>query len=206
MSHSSSRSNPLPQPHFIKLPQSSDANKVAFTLENVFSKEECRELVVKTEERGYIPALVNVGGGQEVVMQDVRNNDRCIIDDVGLATTIFERVKHTIPQVFKGRQVISLNERLRFLRYTVGQKFEPHMDGTYVRPNGETSMITLQLYLNEGCEGGSTAFLDWNEKNFVEVVPKIGQELIFQHDILHCGAKVTKGTKYVMRTDIMYTK
>ena len=199
-------SSKKPQPHFIKLPQASDAGKVAFTLEKVFSKEECQQLVVMTEERGYIPALINVGGGREVLMQDVRNNDRCIIDDVALAATIFERVKHTIPEVFKGRKVVSLNERLRFLRYKPGQKFEPHMDGTYERPNGERSMITLQLYLNEGCEGGSTVFLDWNEKNHEEVVPKIGQVLIFQHDILHCGAEVRQGVKYVMRTDIMYSK
>jgi len=199
-------SKPLPQPHFIKLPEPSDAGKIAFTLENVFSKKECEGLIALTEERGYLPALINIGGGREQLMQDIRNNDRCIVDDVALAAAIFERVKHTIPEVFRGRKVVSLNERLRFLRYHPGQKFEPHMDGTYVRPNGERSMITLQLYLNEGCEGGSTTFLDINQVRPVEVVPKIGQVLIFQHDILHSGAEVTQGVKYVMRTDIMYSK
>lgn len=31
-----------------------------------------------TEKVGYVPALVNVGGGRQKLMPDVRNNDRCI--------------------------------------------------------------------------------------------------------------------------------
>ena len=163
-------------------------------------------MIARTEERGYIEAKVNIGGGREMVMKDVRNNDRCIIDDTELANIIWERVKHVVPQTFKGRTVVGLNERLRFLRYYPGQRFEPHMDGLYVRKNGERSHLTLQLYLNNNCEGGTTRFLDWDEESFVDVVPEVGQILIFQHDILHAGAEVTQGVKYCVRTDVMYRK
>lgn len=53
--------------------------------------------------------------------------------------------------------------RLRFLKYDQHEYFKPHYDGTYVRRYGsrmgETSQLTLLLYLNEEYEGGCTTFL-----------------------------------------------
>jgi hypothetical protein len=43
-------------------------------------------------------------------------------------------------------------------------------------------------------------------KKKIDVVPKCGRVLIFQHrDLLHSGDDVEDGVKYTMRTDIMYT-
>jgi len=36
------------------------------------------------------------------------------------------------------------------------------------------------------------------------VLPKTGTALIFNHDTLHEGRPVTMGTKYIIRTEIMY--
>ena len=58
-----------------------------------------------------------------------------------------------------GYRAVGLNERLSFLRYDPGDYCKPHNDGNYLRndPNdpryGEVSMVTFQLYLNEGFEG-----------------------------------------------------
>jgi hypothetical protein len=41
------------------------------------------------------------------------------------------------------------NLRLRFLKYNPGEYFAPHMDGMYMRENGERSFVTIQLYLNQ---------------------------------------------------------
>ncbi|EFA79875.1 hypothetical protein PPL_06695 [Heterostelium album PN500] len=187
---------------------------IAFTLENVFSKEECQEWIALTEKQGYEPALVNIGYGRQALMTDVRNNDRCIIDSEEMANKIFERIKHLLPAVIKNNNMIELNERLRFLRY-VGkdQKFEPHEDGTYLRTDGpkkgDRSLVTLQLYLNDPEEGGATTFFvgsGWDDENRVPVNPKAGMVLVFQHRLLHEGSPCTKGIKYVMRTDIMYRR
>jgi len=190
----------------IELP--SGQKKLAFVLENVYSPQECEEMIRLTEAKGYEPALVNIGGGRQMLMTDYRNSDRCIIDDEIMADGIFQRIKKYIPGDFKHCQLRSLNERLRFLRYDPGQYFASHRDGTYVRESGpkcgERSCITVQLYLNGGFEGGSTTFLSNDERERVEVVPKPGLVLIFQHDILHEGSAVTKGRKYSMRTDVMY--
>ena len=75
--------------------------------------------------------------------------------------------------------------------------------GSYRRPDGsEQSFITIQLYLNEGFEGGNTTFFSGSEE--IGVVPKIGRVLVFQHDLPHEGSLLVQGTKYTMRTDIMY--
>jgi hypothetical protein len=110
----------------VPLPNTTDAGKLAFILLNVFTPEECSEWIKLTEERGYSPALVNMGS-HEVLMTDFRNNDRCIIDDVHMANILFERIKSYLPNIWEGYKIVGLNERLRFLRYDPGQKFEQHM-------------------------------------------------------------------------------
>ncbi|EGG20192.1 hypothetical protein DFA_07312 [Cavenderia fasciculata] len=184
-----------------------ESKLLAFTVDDVFTKEECDEWIALTEKTGYEQAMVNVGNGRQVLMTDVRNNDRCIIDSDDMANKIYKRIEHLIPDEINGRHKISLNERLRFLRYTPGQKFEPHHDGSYVRETGpkkgEQSYLTIQLYLNDACKGGETTFF-LNRKEY-HVVPKPGMVLIFQHNILHQGSEVVGGIKFVMRSDIMYS-
>jgi hypothetical protein len=109
----------------VSLPNKDDAGKLAFILLNVFTPEECQQWIQLTEERGYSPALINMGT-QQSLRTDVRNNDRCMIDDVEMAQKIFERIKSYLPNVWKKYQLVGLNERLRFLRYGPGEKFEPH--------------------------------------------------------------------------------
>ena len=87
------------------------------------------------------------------------------------------------------------------IQYTRGPEFGPKA--------GEASYITVQLYLNDKFKGGSTRFLSGSVKNpgtrYYDVKPKVGSVLIFDHDILHEGSEVKNGTKYSVRTDIMYT-
>lgn len=93
-----------------------------------------------------------------------------------------------------------------------------HCDGSYVTPSGdEISYYTLHLYLNEPAPaapgektgGGATRFhsLSWDDKRYLDVQPKVGRVLIFQHrNLLHSGDDVIRGTKYTLRTDLMYMK
>jgi len=180
---------------------------VSFALYEVFSDKECDELIKLSEDKGYEAALLNIGGGRQVYRPDVRNNDRCIIDDEALAEKFWQKIKDYIPQTIGNFDVVGLNERLRFLRYDPGQSFQAHQDGCYYResgPNkGDRSYVTIQIYLNEGFEGGETTFFD--EQNMpIPFVPKKGSVLIFQHDMMHEGSALVKGRKYTIRTDVMY--
>ncbi|XP_041367113.1 probable prolyl 4-hydroxylase 8 [Gigantopelta aegis] len=182
-------------------------NKLAFILHNVFTKEECEAFIKKTEEMGYEQALLNVGGGRQTLRTDIRNSSRCIWDSQEQVDIIWKKIQPFVPPVFKGHTVCGLNERLRFLRYDPGDYFKPHYDGAYVRENGEGSLITLMWYLNEGFKGGNTTFFYHGaDPKGVPCVPKTGSVLIFQHDILHEGSMLSKGRKYSVRTDIMYSK
>lgn len=193
-------------------------DRLAFVLENVFSEQECQELIDLSESKGYEPALVNVGYGQQVRMPDYRNNDRVIMDDEALADRFYQRIKAYIPQRKDHRDALGLNERLRFLRYDPGQKFEPHHDGMYMRSPkdvqgrpgyegrvGERSLITIQIYLNEGFEGGETRFINTKTREVSDCVPKTGLVLVFQQKgLLHEGCALVKGRKYTIRTEVMY--
>jgi len=131
------------------------------------------------------------------------------VDSIEKAEWLWDRLKDYIPDTWKCYEVAGLNERLsllRFLKYSDGQYFKPYMDGQYRRPDGsEASYITVQLYLNGGFKGGETTFLSSKSSDEdVAVVPKAGRVLLFQHDILHEGSTLISGTKYAMRTDVMY--
>jgi hypothetical protein len=56
------------------------------------------------------------------------------------------------------------------------------------------------VYLNEGFGGGTTRFHDFD----IDVRPRTGHALLFQHRLLHEGCEVASGTKYVLRSDVMY--
>ncbi|XP_048242162.1 uncharacterized protein LOC124137987 isoform X2 [Haliotis rufescens] len=187
----------------VDLPEDSK-HKLAFVLENVLSPEECQWFIEKTEKKGYKRALIKLGGGQEVA-HEVRNSSRYMWDSRKVSKKLWSRVKTYVPEVFKGRRALGLNERLRFLRYEPGEYFRIHKDGIYTRKNMERSYITVQMYLNEGFQGGCTTFFSSDALQKVPVVPKKGSALIFQHDILHEGSEVMEGLKYAIRTDVMYS-
>ncbi|KAK0636164.1 hypothetical protein B0T17DRAFT_587418 [Bombardia bombarda] len=108
-----------------------------------------------------------------------------------------------------------VNQRMRFLRYGKGQFFRPHCDGVYSETADERTietLFTVHLYLNsckaEGGDelvGGATSFFSSDEKRKMDVNCKAGRVLIFQHRrVKHSGDDVVKGTKYSMRTDVLY--
>ena len=194
----------------VPLPSPRDASKLAIVVKNVFSQEECKAMIKDTECAGYDKALVNAGGGRQVLNTDYRKSSRCIVDSVEQAAEIWRRVKDYVPASWNHRgelwNVVGLNERLRFLRYSPGDFFSPHFDGTYQRENGDQSFITIQLYLNEDFKGGATTFLDIDSDAVTAVQPKTGSVLIFQHVIFHSGSIVSKGIKYAVRSDVMYRR
>lgn len=179
--------------------------KLAFILHNVLTIEECQKLIEVSEAKGYEPALLNVGGGHEIPAPSVRNNTRTIIDDEEFVNVLWLRIQSLIPKSFNGYKAIGINERLRFLRYDPGEKFAQHCDGEFLRPGTEeVSKITLQIYLNDKCDGGATTFIGRHGKR-LSVQPKTGSILVFeQHGVLHEGSKVTAGRKYTIRTEVMY--
>jgi hypothetical protein len=168
-----------------------------FTIAGVLSSEECQAYVEWSESLGYETAPVSLAVGA-VVRPDIRNNARVMVDSPERAAQIWSRISDDVPPSVAGRRAVGLNERLRFYRYGPGQRFSPHTDGCYRRANGEESFFTLMIYLNGGARGGETRFEN------VSITPEPGLALIFDHYLLHEGARVLEGQKYVVRSDVMY--
>jgi predicted 2-oxoglutarate/Fe(II)-dependent dioxygenase YbiX len=169
-----------------------------FTVTDFLSSAECDAYVSQSESIGFADAPINAGFGRYVVAKDWRDNTRVVTDDSALAGKIWERAKDYVPEVVDRSRVVGLNERFRFYRYDPGQSFKWHSDGCFRRPNGERSKLTFMVYLNDDFDGGETLF-----ENAV-IKPLKGMALCFAHPLLHEGAKVVRGRKYVLRTDVMY--
>lgn len=193
----------------LDLTQISEPDKLAYLLHNVFTPEECENLIKTSEQAGYSEALVHIGGGRQVLMKGYRDGSRVMIDDTEFVSRLLERISAHLPATFEDEKLLEINERMRFLRYDEGDQFQPHCDASYGRPdNSARTLITLQIYLNEDFEGGETTFLPRRgdrATKCVPVVPKTGMILVFEHNILHEGSLVKGGRKYTIRTDVLYT-
>jgi hypothetical protein len=169
-----------------------------FTVSDFFDASECENYIQLGESRGFGDAPIETALGP-TMMKDVRNNSRVMIDDPELAERVWDRASPYVPTTLAGHRALGVNERFRFYRYDPGQTFRWHRDGYFKRPNHERSRLTLMVYLNDGFEGGETRF----ERALIK--PVKGTALFFIHHLLHEGAEVKRGRKYVLRTDVMYT-
>ena len=170
-------------------------------LKGVFSHDDCLRFIQQAEAFGFEPATINTVTGARFESQ-VRNNDRVIFDSDDLAQAVWRRVALGLPPVWAARGVSGLNERFRFYRYTAEQKFDWHVDGPFERANGERSQLTLLIYLSGGYQGGATTFDV--EGQMIDVHGEEGDVVFFPHRLRHRGSVVTGGTKYMLRSDVMY--
>jgi len=181
-----------------------DPGKVLL-IHDFLSGEECTALIRRSEALNYEPGTV-----ADVIIEQVRNNERVLIDDVTLASDLFNRAERFLPADIEGHKLVEFNERWRFYRYGPGQTFKPHRDGSYMRMKSwEESQLTFMIYLNEGMTGGETRFFADMEqvvqqRPYLSVRPREGMVLAFLHSVWHEGAVVHSGQKYVLRTDVMY--
>jgi predicted 2-oxoglutarate/Fe(II)-dependent dioxygenase YbiX len=169
-----------------------------YTFDGILTPEECREYIAMTEAVGYEAAPISSGHGF-AMRPDIRNNARVMLDDRSRARTLWQRLAELVPQRLSDRRAVGLNERFRFYRYDPGERFSLHRDGAFERRNGEKSLLTFMVYLNDGFAGGTTTFGD------LEIVPVAGMALVFHHFLMHEGSAVTQGRKYVLRSDVMYS-
>ncbi|NOS92066.1 MAG: oxidoreductase, 2OG-Fe(II) oxygenase [Cyclobacteriaceae bacterium] len=168
-----------------------------FTIDSFWTKKQCEDFIAKSESIGYEPATVTTENG-DIIVKEVRNNNRVIYQDIALAESLWQEAKPFAPTKFGNSLAVGLNELFRFYKYLPGQQFKKHRDQSFIRNDREASYFTFMIYLNDGYEGGETTFND------LIIQPQQGTALIFQHDLEHECASVTQGVKYVLRTDIMF--
>jgi hypothetical protein len=161
-------------------------------LDNILSKDECLKLIDYFENQN-----------SHFVDRGIAEYYRVIKDDKEFADKLWNRIKDKIPKEYNGSKIIGLNSYFRFSKYEDGMEFGKHKDGDNQDSNGNRSVYTLNIFLNKEFEGGETIFYDEDDKEIIVAVPEPGRGAIFNTQIVHRGAKVVNGLKYLLRTDIM---
>src|SRR4051812_44677689 len=83
-------------------------------IDGFLAATECNEYIRFSEEKRYEEAAVSTERGA-VMIKDVRNNDRVLLDDPNLAGSLYLTLADVLPQRFDGDwRPVGLNERLRF--------------------------------------------------------------------------------------------
>lgn len=175
------------------------------TATQILTVEECQQIILIAEDKGFVPAAIYTDYFGQEHFSDTRKSHRCIIDSKSFVDILWHRIQSYVPSVWKNGEVcMGLNERLRILRYDPGDEFKPHRDGAYGDPSGAISKLTILIYLNEGYQGGYTAFMNSSESAWIPVTPYTGSIAIQDQELVHFVPPLQAGRKYVIRTDIMY--
>jgi len=171
-----------------------------FVIENFLTHEECDHYIELTKDKVFEEAKINMGGRQ-MMSKGVRNNDRLMIFDHNLAKNLFQKAAEFLLPAHDDYSILDFNEMFRIYKYSPGQRFKMHRDGSYIRNENEKSFYTFLIYLNDDFEGGETEF-----ENLFTVALNKGSALVFYHPLRHEGKTLISGLKYVLRTDVMYSR
>ncbi|KAI0363461.1 hypothetical protein BV20DRAFT_958221 [Pilatotrama ljubarskyi] len=190
-------------------------------IDDLFSPEECKAYVK------FIDGLPLELTPPKKRGEAERVNQRMSITSVDFAQRLYTVLAPHLPEFpypawakrppgATARAPHSLNSNIRVYKYAPGQYFGPHYDDSVRDPEtGAKSEWTLLIYLTgsqDGVEGGETIFYkDQRGKPRETIVPPLtrGTALLHRHGqdcLLHEGSPVTKGTKYVLRSDLMFMK
>jgi predicted 2-oxoglutarate/Fe(II)-dependent dioxygenase YbiX len=116
------------------------------------------------------------------VSQNVHNQMYMLL----LASTIPYAKKHDIDSMY--------HENYNMLKYSGGQEYKAHADGTTATGRA----ISAIVYLNNEFEGGEVEFVNFG----VKIKPEPGMLLLFPstYPYTHIAHPVTSGTKYALVT------
>lgn len=186
--------------------------EVCLLIRGAFDKQFCDRIIDETR-KSFRPAKTHYP-------RSYRNNERQVKEDESLATFLFKEIKNYVPsklkidgisQLEQGEwELRSLNTHIRICRYLPEQYFHKHLDGVYYESIDVQSKLTFMIYLNgtEEYEGGRTLFFSSKVEDIIigEYIPRKGDLIIFDHNLWHSGEEVSSGEKYILRSDILYSR
>ncbi|XP_027366585.1 uncharacterized protein LOC113872903 [Abrus precatorius] len=198
-----------------------------FTVPGFFSSAESKAFIKAAEAIGF----AHQGSLGPAKGEAYRDNDRISVNDSVLADTIWESGLDKLFSDIKirGKVAVGLNPNIRLYRYKVGQRFGRHIDESVNLGDGKRTYYTLLVYLSGGpgelkskpktysskpsdssfdpLVGGETVFYGPRNSTVAEVAPTEGTALLHLHGdkcLLHEARNVTKGVKYVLRSDVVF--
>lgn len=202
----------------------------AFQILNVLSAEECQRLIELTESLGYLEDAA-VSLPRDVRHND---NVVWVVDEQtdGILWQRSREFMTDPNNIFQGKKPVGINARFRFYRYQEGDYFKPHIDGDW--PGSRVidneliadaypdrwSKMTYLVLLSDDFDGGATQFwvnkndptkpaFSAKEANMTDIRTPAGSVLCFPHGrhpmhCLHSSEQITRGVKYIIRTDVLF--
>jgi len=151
-------------------------------------------------ERVYLQKTLDEADKTLRVDDRFRNNDRVTLQEPVLAEKLFQRINDAVDlHNEEGFSPVGCNPRFHVYSYNEpGDQFTLHADQPYIRED-TISFYTVLIYLSDEYEGGE-ALIGGTAK----FKPKAGTAIVFPHYILHGAAPLISGTRYTVRTDVMY--
>lgn len=143
-------------------------------IENAFSKEQCQQLILNFRDK-------------TISLKD-------------LDYSVYHRFDFRDKDLAEKFNVITKNkcsDRFFFTKYTEGGFIKSHQDGHVRIMRNSLSTHTVLLYLNNDYEGGELVIEDLN----LTVKPNQGTVIVMDQTLNHYVNMVTKGEKYILRTD-----
>jgi hypothetical protein len=198
-----------------------------FTTGPLLSPEECQTWIKKAEhvnlETGDFIFKTGLKGYERMKTGGRRHSSTTIIEDPHFAQrvdTLLQGPDSYVPmKLSNGMEFKGVRNTFLLSRYYPGQYFAPHFDGQLVAAAreplaGSLSQFTCVLYLSDDFEGGATLYLPgtnddnthWSEvQKPAALRPKPGCGCIHrQGTVIHSGAKVLSGVKYIIQFGLMY--
>lgn len=204
----------------------------AFQLLGVLDRDECQRLIALSENLGYLADAAislprEIRHNDSVVWVTDAGTDGIIWERI--APLVAQNTT-----IADGKSALGLNARFRFYRYGPDDFFKFHSDGDWPGSrviDGELvsdaypdrfSLMSFLLLLNDDYGGGATRFLvnaddpsrparRYSRVREVDVRTPAGAALCFPHgrhplQCVHSGETITRGTKYIIRTDILFER
>jgi predicted 2-oxoglutarate/Fe(II)-dependent dioxygenase YbiX len=145
--------------------------------------------------------------GKQIQEDERRKYSRILNLNKKLTDKIYDSIVDHIKDYSRLKYYLNgINPLLRFFKYNEGDYFKPHVDGLYKDVNGNISLLTIHIYLNDNFEGGTTSFYRYDEHEAIySYRPKRGDIIIFDRELfLHSCDFLKSGTKYFAKTELMY--
>jgi 2OG-Fe(II) oxygenase superfamily len=172
-----------------------------WTLGDFLTKKECQNWINFAEEEGRLQRMQQRG----TRFMALRHCYRFNLEDSAMAARLFHRLQQTrtytdvLESHFSGQVPVACSPNLRIYKYENGMSFGKHVDGSESIPGVGATRMTMLIYLSD-CQGGATRFYETFQ-------PRVGSLLLHVHGdecLEHEADPVTNGTKYVLRTDLVY--
>lgn len=187
-----------------------------WTIDNFFTKAECHEWIHWLETKAPPASVMDQPGSRWLAARKCHRWERP--HDEELATALWKRLELVLSRCCPIREggesfngAFECNPNVRFYKYTEGMSFGKHIDESnqvnFSSGQSGTTRMTLLIYLSD-CEGGETRFYDDTDHSCsFSMLPQEGYLLLHRHGddcLVHEGCSVSKGVKYLLRSDVVF--